>query len=308
MPERRSRGGRSIDERFLEALRGLNVWRNGGQRAPHKPFLLLLALARVHRGESRLISYTEVADDLRDLLDAFGPPRKTLHPEYPFWHLQNDDVWDFETDGPRLVREASSSPSDAALRRAGARGGFSEEFDRRLRKDPGLLSRAVEILLDDQLPATLHDELLARIGFESGDGEGDRVWVQRTRRDPGFSERVLRAYGFRCALCGFHLEMTGVSIGLDAAHIRWKQASGPDHETNGIGLCALHHRLFDRGAFTIADDVALVSSRTSGESLGGALLQFHRQGIRLPDDPGHRPSSVHLSWHLREVFRDPPHR
>lgn len=71
----------------------LTVWKRGDQRAPHKPLLLLYALARYARSEGRLIPYAEIDPALERLLFEFGPPRKAHHPEYRFWHLQNDGGW-----------------------------------------------------------------------------------------------------------------------------------------------------------------------------------------------------------------------
>src|SRR5437588_7846441 len=51
-----------------------------------------------------------------------------------------------------------------------------------------------------------------------------------------------------------------VSVGLDAAHIRWHQAGGPDREGNGLALCVLHHKLFDLGAFTVSPSGLLLVS------------------------------------------------
>lgn len=63
----------------------INVWKRGDQRAPHKPLLLLLALAKLSRGEPRLIPYVEIDPKLTELLREFGPVRKAYHSEYPFW-------------------------------------------------------------------------------------------------------------------------------------------------------------------------------------------------------------------------------
>ena len=30
----------------------------------------------------------------------FGPSRKSYHPEYPFWRLQNDGIWEVASDVP----------------------------------------------------------------------------------------------------------------------------------------------------------------------------------------------------------------
>ena len=77
----------------------LTVWKKDDQRAPHKPLLALYTLGRLRRGGERLISYADVDRELRKLLKEFGPPRKSYHPEYPFWRLQNDGVWEVLGDG-----------------------------------------------------------------------------------------------------------------------------------------------------------------------------------------------------------------
>ena len=70
------------------------MWKRGGERAPHKPLLLLLALGRVSRGRERLVRYEELEPPLRQLLKRFGPRRRLIGPEFPFWHLQTDGLWE----------------------------------------------------------------------------------------------------------------------------------------------------------------------------------------------------------------------
>jgi putative restriction endonuclease len=77
----------------------LNVWSRGGQRAPHKPLLVLYALGRWARGERGDIPFREVDRDLTALLKEFGPTRQSYDPEYPFWRLQNDGVWAVQAAG-----------------------------------------------------------------------------------------------------------------------------------------------------------------------------------------------------------------
>jgi putative restriction endonuclease len=43
-------------------------------------------------------------------------------------------------------------------------------------------------------------------------------------------------------------------LGIEAAHIMWHQAGGPATIQNGLALCILHHKLFDRGVFTFSED------------------------------------------------------
>src|SRR5262245_29078361 len=67
-------------------------------------------------------------------------------------------------------------------------------------------------------------------------------------------------------LCGFDVKLGTVAIALDAAHIRWHQEGGPDAESNGLALCALHHKVFDLGAFTVAGGVLVVSDQANGST------------------------------------------
>jgi putative restriction endonuclease len=71
------------------------------------------------------------------------------------------------------------------------------------------------------------------------------VSTKKALRDANFNKRVLTAYSNACAMCGTQLRL------LDAAHIL--PAAHPDstdETSNGISLCALHHRAFDRGLIT----------------------------------------------------------
>jgi putative restriction endonuclease len=76
-----------------------------------------------------------------------------------------------------------------------------------------------------------------------------------------------------------------VTAGLEAAHIKWFQAKGPDIEANGLALCALHHKVFDLGAFTILPDTySLVFSQhaVAGEASRSMPLGFHGAGMIMP--------------------------
>ena len=58
---------------WVERVTSLNQWRRGGERAPHKPLLLLYALGRLQRTGSSRMAFTEVEGDLRRLLEELGP-------------------------------------------------------------------------------------------------------------------------------------------------------------------------------------------------------------------------------------------
>ena len=50
-------------------------------------------------------------------------------------------------------------------------------------------------------------------------------------------------------------------IGIEAAHVKWHMARGPSTTNNGLALCSLHHKLFDRGAFTLDTDRRVLLSQ-----------------------------------------------
>jgi putative restriction endonuclease len=96
-------------DEIRERFRSLTVWRRGGERAPHKPLLALYAIGRALRGEPRMASYAEVDKDLGKLLVEFGPRRRTVRTEYPFWRLRNDRVWELtNTENVGVSRSADA--------------------------------------------------------------------------------------------------------------------------------------------------------------------------------------------------------
>jgi putative restriction endonuclease len=103
----------------------LTVWRRGGERAPHKPLLVIYAIARLLRGKTRMVEYAEVDRDLGKLLLEFGPPRQSVHPEYPFWRLQNDGVWKLSRAEALSTRRGNTDAKKSELLAHHVEGGFT---------------------------------------------------------------------------------------------------------------------------------------------------------------------------------------
>ncbi len=82
------------DADILARVGSLNLWKRHGERAPHKPLLILLGLGRLQRGEQRLASFREIEPRLNELLQEFGTLSTRRSAEYPFWRQQSDGLWE----------------------------------------------------------------------------------------------------------------------------------------------------------------------------------------------------------------------
>ena len=297
---------RLSDDDIIDRFAGVTMWKANGQRAPHKPLLILWSLARLQRGESQLVPYSELNSPFRKLLRDFGPSRKSYHPEYPFWHLQSDGLWVIPEraalDRDLSTRRRQNNPPKSVLIREHAHGGFPKTLETRLQSDLRLINRITQRILEDNFPPSVHEDILEAVGMQ---------WVQvpslRRPRDPNFRDMILRIYEHRCAVCGWDGMLDNTVLAIEAAHIRWHAAGGSDTADNGLCLCTFHHKALDRGAIALSDDCRLQVSQHVRGSRGfeELILQYIGKTICPPQIGEPLPSGTNLRWHRREVFRDP---
>ncbi|MCE4543233.1 HNH endonuclease [Caballeronia sp. PC1] len=190
-----------------------------------------------------------------------------------------------------------------------ATGHFSDEVHQLLLHDPKAINAIARLLLAAHFPESIHSDILDAVGLALDDEAAltacDGINVARRRRDPEFRSDVLTAYQYRCALCDLDLRIGNMTIGLEAAHIMWHQANGPDVVENGIALCCLHHKLFDIGAFTLSDDLrVLVSEKAHGtQRFDEVLLRHHGGPLNAPVRREHHPEQRFIDWHREQVFK-----
>lgn len=280
----------------------IGVWKKGEERAPHKPLLLLYALGKCSRGEPRAIPFSEVDRELQELLHEFGPSRRSYHPEYPFWWLQSDGLWELSQTKDLEKRKGSGDPKKSELLKHHVLGGFPEPIYSLLRSDDRLVAEVAGEILERNFPSSIHEDLLQAVGIETA-----FQIVTEMKGDPDFRSRVMIAYEYSCAVCGLDVRLGDSQLGIEAAHIKWRQAGGPDIVPNGLALCVLHHKMFDRGAFTVSrEGEVLVSEHAHGTcGFQDWLLAFHGKKLREPQSPDYFPRTEYLKWHFKEVFRAP---
>ncbi|MBF0398960.1 MAG: HNH endonuclease [Desulfobacterales bacterium] len=281
-----------------EKFKKITLWKRGGERAPHKPLLILHTLGLLLRNNERMESYEDMENKLKKLLIAFGPSRYKIRTEYPFWRLKNDDIWEIEGASEIKMNKSGDIKKDDLIRYK-VRGGFSIEIYQKLKEDRELIHDIVQELLNTNFPSSIHEDILQSVGIEI---------TVKTARDPEFRDKLLRAYENKCAICGFDVRLDNYPVALEAAHIKWHQAGGPDIEVNGLALCSLHHKLFDRGAFTLSENLEIqISDRAFGTTgFNEWLMQFHGKKINFPQRKAYLPDLSYVIWHIREVFQGDP--
>jgi len=288
------------EQELLDQIDTINIWERSGERAPHKPLLVLLTLSKYQKSGSRLLDFPSIKEELKILLKEFGPYRKNYHPEYPFWYLKTDGFW--EVQHPEIIkyRKGKPEPLFSEFNTPEFKAGFNTSFFNEFQNDPSLLVKVAQRILSTHFPGTIHEDICLSLGLNL-----EAQPTLKTSRDPNFRLQVLKAYRFECAICGYNLRLANTPVGLEAAHIKWYQAGGACEVTNGLALCATHHKLFDRGAFTIDKNFNLKYSEWLNGEFG--ILGQHSLGdnlkVRVPFNKELVPNQESLAWHREQVFQ-----
>jgi putative restriction endonuclease len=115
----------------LAPLAALRQHGRGGQRSPHKPLLVLLALGRLSAAGSSELPWSAAESALGNLIAEFGPVSVTGRAQsaaYPFTRLRADGIWVLDADVPMdLVRPLANRQ---------VTGHFEESVETALRADP----------------------------------------------------------------------------------------------------------------------------------------------------------------------------
>jgi putative restriction endonuclease len=298
---------------LIDRLSGLRRAQIGGRRAPHKPLLLLWLFGRFAATGSALAAYAEAADPVSQLINDFGPPVRspTLERQraaMPFVHLERD-IWELrDAKGDEIGPDA---PERARwLLDRGAVGELRPEVTTLL-ADSATLAAAARLLLDQHFTPVLSEMICSAVNLDLAVLEAPQVSRTSVRRPraSGFAEEVLRAYAYRCAMCGFDGRLGRNPVAIEAAHVRWHSQDGPDELANAIALCSLHHALFDCGVLGLNPDLRVnVSPLYVATSQAGRAIDALAGQLLLNVRPG-QPSVdvIYVDWHTVQVFKSHGH-
>jgi hypothetical protein len=117
-----------------------------------------------------------------------------------------------------------------------------------------------------------------------------------------FRRAVLASYEYCCTVCGIDLPTLLIASHIVPWSVSEAHRTDPD---NGLCLCTLHDRAFDRGLMAVGEALQVLVSPAARASRSpfchAALGAFAGQPIRLPTR--FPPKAQHLEWHRETVFR-----
>jgi putative restriction endonuclease len=147
---------------------------------------------------------------------------------------------------------------------------------------PGVLRGPI----DEPDPVRLEDPIERRYAVRH-----TRVRLHQAR----FRGRVVPAYSSQCAIC----RLKELRL-LDAAHIVGDvEEFGEPSVSNGLSLCAIHHRAFDENLVGISPGYVVHISRRLREDEDGPMLdllkRFHETRLHVPTREANRPDRERLN-------------
>jgi putative restriction endonuclease len=154
--------------------------------------------------------------------------------------------------------------------------------ERRVLVSKGVMAGPV----DDQEPVRIDDPVERRYVVRE-----TRTRVHQAR----FRGRVVPAYSSQCAMC----RLREIRL-LDAAHILGDlEERGDPVVANGLSLCTIHHRAFDRDLVGVSPDYEVRVSSRLLEDEDGPMLEvlkgFHGQPLNVPRKVAFRPDRDRLA-------------
>jgi predicted restriction endonuclease len=141
--------------------------------------------------------------------------------------------------------------------------------------------------------------------FEWPLGPTEKTRLVRTRLvQKFFHDTVLASYDYHCTICEL-----GLLELLNASHIiPWsKNVERRADPRNGLALCVLHDRAFDRGLLAISDSFTVLISRKAKEQNSSrlhrvSLIEIEGKSISMPKR--FTPDRIALTYHRKHIFRE----
>lgn len=146
---------------LLANLEGLPVATYNGDKAPYQYLLLLWAIARAYTEAPRLARFSEVAQQLRELLAPFALSSSTPNPANPWAALKDSPWWQIDLppnllEGPLPWKEVTNLNPPA---------GLSEAAYNKIRTEPAWTQQVLEVITRIIGDHPAYDDIVALLGL-----------------------------------------------------------------------------------------------------------------------------------------------
>ena len=299
-------------KKFTSLKRG--IVSGAGEKAPHKPVLLLAVLEEMAAGsiiENHIYITPELVARFRDVWSRVVR-NPAFKPDFflPFFHLKSERFWHLRLfPGREFLLTSSHSPKSFRSLRETVHYAFL---------DDELFALAMTGTGREGLRVALTNAY-----FPGTSGEGHAGYIQEVEtqilgessvqyqqaalsfteedivaRGGVFKRVVPRAYDYTCCVSRMRIIAGSQAQMVDACHIVPFAESRDDTIANGISLCPNLHRAFDRGLIRIDTDYRVAISPMVTEREGAyGLREFAGRKILLPHEKGWWPGRENLEQH-----------
>jgi putative restriction endonuclease len=281
---------------------------SGERYSPHKPLTIIYALTKLLKGE-RWIEYNKDREELEYFISRYTNFKSKPNCLNPLWRLSKDNsgnaIW--ISNPSNLTEDKSSNVLASEARETNFKAGFSDDAYSYLSMNRAVAQKLVEHIIDDNFPPTLMEDILDDLSFGDiipsfSDIEKDTL----LKRDPDFPHRIRSLYDFKCSFCGFKIYYHRNPLPPEAAHIKWKARGGECIENNGLSLCPTHHYTFDKGLWSLNDNLEIIMSDNViiDQSNDYFFTPFLGKEItRFLLNKKYAPSELNIDWHRKNIFK-----
>ncbi len=289
---------------WAEIVTKINKDTVSGSVAPYKPLLILWLIGNyLSTGQSQ-IPFKDVEGPLEHLMSNFRLGATDPRAALPFVHLASEPLlWRvFSKTGENIYEMDRNTRRRKKYLRDEAAGELNQIFVQEVICNNEVLKSVITAILYEDFPETAHLDILEAVGLASS------IQIQMKKRDPKFASLVKRAYEESCAFCGYSGRIDGKLVGVDAAHVKMHSKGGSDKISNGMALCVLHHKLFDRGVMSIDENYRILISQdfilNQVENVP-FVMGLNGNEMRRPQSGYSLPDKENIEWHRSKLFRGP---
>ena len=113
-----------------------------------------------------------------------------------------------------------------------------------------------------------------------------------------FRDFVMTGYDYKCAITGNVIRF-GSFMNLEAAHIWPRSHQGLYLPSNGIALCRDMHWAFDKGMFTVDDNLRV---KVHPDIESEYLRHYDKKQLFVPENAFFRPDANSLHYHQSNIY------